>query len=117
MRQIFILFFLTAALPVLANPHAYNATPGYGVFHTAEVNPFFEVAITGATLATETTEPDGRKRLSFHFTVQNTGGGYQESVVIFFNDSSSLPWPVSLVSGSYAEAGDLAPGHQGQRQP
>lgn len=103
-------FLVASALSAFAAPHDFNATPGYGVFNSVAKNPFFEVDIVSVTLAAETTELDGRKRLAFNFTVRNVGGGYQEEVVVFLNDFTTLPWPVTLVAGGYAEAGDLAPG-------
>ena len=110
MRSILTFLVLALAVRAVAAPHDFHATPGYGVFISAENNPFFEIEIVSATLASETAELDGRKRLSFNYTVRNVGGGYQEEVVVFINDFTTLPWPVTLVSGGYAEAGDLAPG-------
>lgn len=109
MRLIFILLCLTFALPVLADPHAYNATKGYGIFHSSTDDPFFDIQVTAVTLTSETTELDGRKRLSFGFMLSNPGGGYQEEVAVFIDSEETLPWPVEFVS-IYAEVGDLAPG-------
>lgn len=102
---------LLAALltPALGAPGDYNATTGYGVFRSSLDSLLFEPEISAATLDSEFTEPDGRKRLSFHFTLRNSSGGYFEDPAVFLNASTGLPWMVEMVTPA-AEAPDLPPG-------
>jgi hypothetical protein len=103
----FISSFLKAA------PIDFNAFAGFGMVHSKTTDLFFEPVVTSGTLVSETTEPDGRIRLAFNFTVSNPGGGYQEAVKVLLNEQDTLPWALSDVIAPYpfcASGGDLAPG-------
>lgn len=109
MRFTFALLCLAIASRSLAAPGDYNATRHYGVHNSSLSSMLFEPQITAATLLSETTEMDGRKRLSFHFTLNNISGGYFEEPAVFLNSTEGLPWTVESVTPA-AEAAELPPG-------
>jgi len=100
---------MLAANLVFAAPADFNASSHYGVHQSSLESLLFEPQITAATLLSETTEPDGRKRLSFNFTLNNISGGYFEEPAVFLNSSQGLPWTVEMITPA-AEAAELPPG-------
>lgn len=107
LRQLPLALALAAA--TIAAPEDYHATSRYGKSSSTLASMLFEPEIAGATLLSETTEPDGRKRLSFHFNMRNASGGYFESPGVFLNQGGDLPWGVEMVTPA-AEAPELPPG-------
>ncbi|MBL9114255.1 MAG: hypothetical protein JNJ83_04560 [Verrucomicrobiaceae bacterium] len=86
---------------LLGAPADFNAVSGYGTILEKLSPTINEVTIEAITLASETTEPDGRKRLSFTASLHNTGEGYFEGAQIRFDKPTTPPspeWPIEIVN-------------------
>ncbi len=92
---------------LLAAPADYNAISGYGTEIPRLTQAANDVSIVNIQLAGETTEPDGRIRLSFTASLQNSGDSYYESARIAF-DPPGPGWPVEIVDDTHMFA-DIAP--------
>lgn len=103
-----ICLILSIASSTQAAPEDYNATAGYGLVASRAENPFYEVELTSASLASEVIEGDGRHRLAFNFQLRNIGGGYHGEVSVLLNAADTLPWALQTVSLE-AKAADLIP--------
>ena len=96
------------ALNTLATPADFKAIDGYGTpLASATGFGFSEIVLDSVTLASEATEPDGRKLLSFNATMHNPGEGYQDEVT-FGLAAPTTDWPVELVT-AFVEMPDLPP--------
>ena len=74
-----LLFWSLPVVAAFAAPGDYHSTTRYGVYANSRDSLLFEPVITAVELDAETTEPDGRKRLSFHFTLHNPSAAYFEA--------------------------------------
>jgi hypothetical protein len=108
-----LLFTLLAAancsLHLCAAPSDYNAAAGFGTFMTSVSNPVFEPTIQSVTLHSETTEPDGRKRIQFHYTLANTQSGYYETPSVAVRFDPAPPWTLVATECTPASLPDLVP--------
>lgn len=81
-----------------AAPADFNAIPGYGGEIPNLTVAKNDVAIENITLVSETTDTDGRKRLSFTGRLNNTGKGYFQSAQIRFETPvAGSAWDVQIV--------------------
>lgn len=106
-------FCFLSALPLFATPNQFNAVSGYG---THLKNAGNDISMESISLLSETTEMDGRKRLSFNVTLKNNDLGYFESPDIEF-DEPGPGWNVEIVQHRTVTATpDLPPNGSGTTQ-
>lgn len=92
---------------VHAAPADFNAIAGYGTEIANLKQDGNEVAMEAISLVSETTEVDGRKRLSFTASLHNTGISYYEGAQIRF-EPPGVGWDVQIVDDD-AVLPDLPP--------
>lgn len=92
---------------VHAVPADFNAIAGYGTEIANLKDDGNGIALEAISLVSETTEMDGRKRLSFTASLHNTGVSYYEGAQIRF-EPPGVGWDVQIVDDD-AVLPDLAP--------
>lgn len=107
----FILLIVILVLRAAGAPSDFNAVPGYGTDYDNDAG---ELIPQNITLTSETTENDGRKRLSFTGEVRNASIGYFESVRLRL-EPPGAGWSITIVQES-ASVPDLPPGGTGTTQ-
>lgn len=99
-------------MAAFAAPGDYHSTTRYGVYANSLDSLLFEPVIAAVALDAENTELDGRKRLSFHFTLHNPSAAYFEEPAVFLNPFPDFPWTVEMVTPA-GLAAELPPGTTG----
>jgi hypothetical protein len=107
-----LLFWSLPVVAAFAAPGDYHSTTRYGVYANSLDSLLFEPVIAAVALDAETTELDGRKRLSFHFTLHNPSAAYFEEPAVFLNPFPDFPWTVEMVTPA-GLAAELPPGTAG----